>query len=86
MSDTTSQFREIDGRVSWKSLYDAAINERDTRVLSQRIADAEKAIAECALALLRANIDNKDEKRNLAKAHLYLEELKRLYPSARDAA
>ena len=86
MNGSTSQFQEIDWRVSWKALYDAAINERDTTALSQRIVDAQKAIAECALALLQANIDNKVERRNLTKAHLFLEKLKRLYPLAKDAA
>jgi len=58
----------------------------DPRVLPQRIADAQRAIAEYALALLRANIDNEREKENLANARRVLEDLKRLYPTTKDAA
>jgi len=84
LSDTNVQFQ--DGRRSWKLLYEAALREQDPNLLSQRIADAQKAIGECTLALLQANIDNKLEKENLANAHLVLENLKRLYASAEAAA
>ena len=86
MNNATLEYKQIDERLSWKSFYQAALHEHDPRVRSQRIADAQKAIAECALALLRANIDNKREKENLANAHLVLEELKRAYPATKDAA
>jgi hypothetical protein len=80
------EFCQLDERVSWRSFYEVALRERDPHALPQRIADAQKAIAEFALALLRANIDNKREKENLACAHLVLEDLKRLYPADKDAA
>jgi hypothetical protein len=82
LNDSTHDFQQVDKRRSWKSFYEAVLCERDPDVLPQRILDAQKAIAECALALLRANIDNKREKQNLANAHHVLEDLKRLYPAA----
>ena len=86
MNSSTMEFRQVDERLSWRSCYEAALRERNSRALPQRIADAQKAIAECALALLRANIDNEREKENLANAYRVLEDLKRLYSRAQDAA
>jgi hypothetical protein len=86
LKNSKPEFHQFDERLPWKSFYEAALCERDPHVLRQRIADAQKAIAECALALFRANIDNKREKENLANAHNVLEDLKRLYPIERDAA
>jgi uncharacterized protein YktB (UPF0637 family) len=86
LNNFTLEFHQVDERLSWKSFYEAALRERDPHALTQRIADAQKAIAECALALLRANIDNKREKEYLANAHLVLEDLKKVYPLVKDAA
>lgn len=86
MNNPALEISQFDDRPSWKAFYQAALHERDSRVLAQRIADAQKAIAECALALLRANIDNKREKENLANAHLVLEDLKRRSQQQRDIA
>jgi len=86
LNNATLEYKQFDERLSWKSFYEAALCERDPRVLPQRIADAQKAIAECALALLRANIDNEREKDNLANARCVLEDLKRLYPARKNAA
>jgi hypothetical protein len=79
-------FQQFDERLSWKSFYEAALCERDPYMLRQRITDAQKAIAECTLALLMAHIDNKREKQNLASAYLALEDLKKSYPLEKDAA
>ncbi len=79
-------FQPGDEKPSWKTLYQAALSERNPSLLQQRIVEAQKAIAECALALLRANIDNKVEKENLANAHRVLDDLKRLYPATKEAA
>lgn len=50
---------------SWKRLYEAALLELDPNLLPQRIADAEKAIRERALALFQTNGDNNSEKEAL---------------------
>jgi hypothetical protein len=76
----------FDERLPWKSFYEAALCKRDPHVLRQRIINAQKAIAECALALFRANIDDKREKENLANALNVLDGLKRLYLLESDAA
>ena len=86
LNNARLEYKQFDERLSWKAFYESALCERDPRVLPQRIADAQKAIAECALALLRANIDNEREKENLANARRVLEDLKRLYPATKDAA
>lgn len=86
MNNSALEFRQVDDRLSWRSFYEPALCELDPHALPQRIVDAQKAIADCALALLRANIDNKREKEILANAHLVLEDLKRLYRLHKDAA
>jgi multidrug resistance efflux pump len=67
---------------SWNQLYEAALLELDPSVLPQRIADAQKAIGERALALLRKNGHNHSEKAALASAHALLEDLKRIQRTA----
>jgi hypothetical protein len=60
---------------SWRLLYEAAFFELDPNLLPQRIADAEKAMGERALALLHANEHNHSEKQALAHAHAALDNL-----------
>jgi hypothetical protein len=74
------------GEQSWKQLYEAALLELDPNRLPQRIADAQKAIAERALALLRENGSNNSEKETLAGAHVVLDDLKRIHQSDGRAA
>jgi len=64
---------------AWEQLYETALLELDTNLLPQRIADAEKAIRERALALFQTNGDNNSEKEALGDAHLVLNDLKRIY-------
>jgi hypothetical protein len=66
---------------SWKQLYEVALLELDPSV-PQRIADAQKAIDERALALLRENGHNHSEKAALAGAHALFEDLKRIQRTA----
>ncbi len=70
----------------WKHLYEAAFLELSPDLLPQKIDDAQKAIAERALALLRQNnSDDKTEKEAMAKAHLALDALKRVSQKNRRA-
>jgi hypothetical protein len=64
---------------AWEQLYETALLELDPNLLPQRIADAEKAIRERALALFQTNGDNNSEKEALGDAHLVLNDLKRIY-------
>jgi hypothetical protein len=70
------------GECSWRQLYEAAFFELDPKLLPQKIADAEKAIGERALALLRENGQNHSEKKALARAHVALDDLKRIHQTA----
>ncbi|HKV80011.1 MAG TPA: hypothetical protein VJP02_17820 [Candidatus Sulfotelmatobacter sp.] len=53
----------------WKKLYEAALLEFDPHLLPERIAEAEKAIGERAVAL-RTNGDGNSEKEALQDAHV----------------
>ncbi len=64
---------------SWKQLYEAVLFELDSKLLAQKIADAQKAIGERALALVRANGDDNSEKELLAGARVVLDDLKRIH-------
>jgi hypothetical protein len=66
---------------SWKKLYEAALLEFDPNLLPQRIAEAQKAIDERALAL-RANGDGNSEKEALENALVALGDLKRMRTDA----
>jgi hypothetical protein len=66
----------------WKHLYEAALLEQETELLSQRIADAQKAIRERTLSLHRKSGDNMAEKEMLAYANIVLEDLQRIYPNS----
>ena len=72
----------LKGDALWKQLYEAALFELDPKVLVDKIVDAEKAIGERALALLRENGHNHSEKKTLAKAYVALDELKRIHETA----
>ncbi len=85
MNNSALEYRQIDERLSWKSYYQSALSERNPHALARRIADAEKAITECELALSTADIDNKREKENLTNAYRVLEDLRRLCPATKDA-
>ena len=67
---------------SWKQLYEAALFELDPKLLPQKIADAQKAMGERALALLRNNGHNHSEKEALANAYVALDDLKRIHQIA----
>jgi hypothetical protein len=67
---------------SWKEFYEAALRESDPNLLPQKIADAQKAISERALVLLRENGHNHSEKAALAGAHAVLDDLKRIDQTA----
>jgi len=64
------------GECSWRQLYEAAFFESDPKLLPQKIEDAQKAMGERALALLRNNGHNHSEKESLARAYVALDELK----------
>lgn len=66
----------------WKQLYEAAILELDPKLLPQRIADAQKAIGERAMALLQDQGHNHSEKEPLASAHVALNDLERIQQKA----
>lgn len=65
---------------SWRLLYESAILELDTRVIPQRIEEAQRAIGERAIAILRDSNAPKAEQQDLAGAYLALDQLKRIYP------
>ena len=79
MEDGEGRFQ---GDQLWRQLYEAALFELNTKLLPQKIADAEKAIGERALALLRENGHNHSEKKALARAHSALDDLKRIHQTA----
>jgi len=61
---------------NWKLLYEAAVLECDRAKLLERIAEAEKAIAEEAVILMREGTDGV-ERHSLEDAMQVLEDLKR---------
>jgi hypothetical protein len=63
----------------WKQLYVTAVLELDPERVLQKIGDAQKAISERALALMRINQDESSEKQELANAHTVLDGLKRIH-------
>jgi hypothetical protein len=63
---------------TWRQLYEAALLELDPELLPQRIANAQEAIGERALAL-PANGDNNSEIDALSDARVALDDLKRIY-------
>src|SRR5581483_10171552 len=67
---------------AWKILYQSAILEMDTAVVMQRIAEAERAIVERALALRKESPnDHAKELGALAYSANFLAELRRLETS-----
>jgi len=62
---------------NWKLLYEAALLELDPSKLSERIAEAEKAIADEAAVLMREGLDGV-EHHSLEGALKVLADLKRL--------
>jgi hypothetical protein len=64
----------------WLQFYEAAILELDQPVkLGQRIAEAEKAIGERAVTLMREGEENAAEREALVNAMEHLSDLKRVY-------
>jgi len=61
---------------AWRHLYEAAVLELDPTKIQQRIAEAEKAIAKRALAVMREG-GNGAEREALANAMQALSDLKR---------
>ena len=79
MEDGDGRF--IDNQL-WRQLYEAAFFELDPKLLPQKIADAQKAVGERALALLRSNGHNHSEKEALARAYVTLDDLKIIHQTA----
>ena len=67
------------GNQLWRQLYEAAFFELDPKLLAPKIADAQKAMGERALALLRDDGHNHSEKEALARAYFTLDDLKIIY-------
>ena len=64
----------------WLKLYEAAIHELDHPVkLAQRVAEAEKAIGERAVTLMREGEQNAAEREALVNAMEHLSDLKRTH-------
>jgi hypothetical protein len=68
---------------AWRQLYDAAVRELDPTKIPQRIAEAERAIAKRALAVMREGGDG-PEREALANAMQALNDLKRDLPENRN--
>jgi hypothetical protein len=68
---------------AWKHLYEVALLEKETELLSQRIAEAQKAIRERTLSLLGKSGDNIVEREMLAYATIVLEDLQRMYSDSK---
>lgn len=68
---------------TWRQLYEAAVLELDPTKIQQRIAEAEKAIAKRALAVMREGGDGA-EREALAHAMQALDDLKRHLPESRN--
>jgi hypothetical protein len=66
----------------WRQLYEAAFFELDPKLLPHKIADAQKAMGERALALLGNNGHNHTEKKALARAYVTLDDLKIIHQIA----
>lgn len=88
----TDAMREDISLSAWKALYQTAILEMDTGMVMQRIAEAEQAIVERALALRKEPpSDHAKELGALAYSANFLAELRRLEttrhagPSSADA-
>jgi hypothetical protein len=62
---------------SWRQLYEAAVLELNQDLFPRRIAEAQKAIADRTLTLVRSNVDDQLEKEALANARLALQSLER---------
>ena len=62
---------------SWKKLYEAVLLETDPHLLSEKIAGAQKAIDEHALAL-RSNGHGDSEKEALESASIVMRDLKKM--------
>jgi hypothetical protein len=73
---------------TWKQLYADALCESNTKILLRKIASAEKAIDQRALALMEGEGDCDAEKQELTNAQRLLNDLKRIYDPMRslDAA
>ena len=69
---------------SWKQFYEAALLEVDSKLLPQRIAEAQKVIAE-RNAILQSKGEYNSEIEALRNAHILLDDLNRIYcPAPRD--
>ena len=68
---------------AWRQLYEAAVLELDPTKIQQRIAEAEKAIAKRALAVMREGGDGA-ERETLVHAMQALDDLKRHLPESRN--
>src|SRR2546423_305789 len=72
---------------AWKTLYQSAILEMDTAIVMERIAEAERAIVERALALRKeSSNDHTRELGALAYSANFLAELRRLETDRRTDA
>src|SRR2546425_13332438 len=69
---------------AWRQLYEAAVLEPDPTKIQQRIAEAEKAIAKRALAVMREGGDS-TEREALANAMQALSDLKRDLTESRNS-
>jgi hypothetical protein len=78
MNHSDGQSQNNNNNDTWKQFYAAALLEVDSNLLPQRIAEAEKAIAERA-ALLGSSGDYNSEIYALKNAHVLLNDLKRIY-------
>jgi len=67
---------------AWRQLYEAAVLEPDPTKMQQRIAEAEKAIAKRALAVMREGGDGA-EREALANAMQALNDLQRRLSESR---
>jgi hypothetical protein len=76
LEDSDGQFENMQ---PWKQLYVVAVLELDPDVVLGRILDAQKAISERALALMRMNGNSSSEQQELANAHTVLDGLKRIH-------
>ena len=83
MNDQDAQFHDSQ---SWRLLYEAAILELNTRFIPQKIEEAQRAMEERAITILRDSNAPKAERQDLARAYLALDELKRVYPMHESAA
>ena len=73
-------------RTVWHDLYKAALFESDSEIVSQRIADAEKALVMRARELFAAEEDNIEEEYALDDAMYALQALRRAWEHRRNTA